>query len=367
MMTNMKLGTEKYSFDELEKKYRNFIAPGFKLLINNKDAVREGMAITNVSVETTVSQESDAVTFTVSNAYNLVTRDFRWLDSLLTPGKPLEVHMGYTDRMTPIFFGYITAVKMNFPKGGTPQLSVTGMDLSFKMMRGRNAKSWANKKISDVVKEIGQKYGANSFVIDATTKMLPSFPKKPENDYQFLQNLAQSLNYEFFIVGKTLYFRKKNKSKSPLMTLSWGKHLMSFQVEQNLSDQVTKVNVRGWDPKKQKVIEASSNAVNKIGSNSKTGADLLKTMGDFEEYLYLNVDDAQEAKTKAEAAMNERAMRLVTGEAECLGLPEIRAGLYIQLDGLGKRLNQPYYIVSATHTIDDGGYTTQFQVQGNAV
>lgn len=366
-MSNLKLSSEKYAFDELETKYRKFIAPGFKLLLNNQDAVREGMAITSLSVETTASEESDTVTFTIANAYNLVSRDFEWLDRLLVLGTTIEVHMGYTDRMTPLFFGYITSVEVEFLNGEAPRLTVTGMDLSFKMMRGRNAKMWSNKKVSDVVQELGQKYGANSFKIDATPKVIPSFPKKPENDFQFLQNLAESLNYEFFIVGKTLYFRKKNVNKTPLMTLAWGKHLMNFHVEQNIADQVTKVTVRSWDAKNQKVIEASSSDVNKIGTNSKTGPDLMKTLGEFEEYLFLNVEDSQDAKEKAEAAMNERAMRLITGRGECIGLPEIRAGRYIKLDGLGKRLNQPYYIKSATHTMDESGYKTRFKVQGNAV
>jgi phage protein D len=366
-MVKIKLGTEKVTFDALEKKYRNFIAPGFKLLIDNQDAVRKGMAITDVKVETTTSDSSDSVTFTISNAYNVVRRDFDWLDTMLVLGKTLEVHIGYTDQLVPLFFGYITAVNVSFPESGTPQLSVTGMDLSFKMMRGRDAKAWKNKKISDVVKEIGQKYGANQFEIDPTAKALPTFPKRPESDFQFIQTLAKMLNYEFFIVGKTLYFRKKNKNKSPLLTLSWGKHLINFQVDHNLADQVTKVTVRGWDPKKQAVIEGSASSVNKIGTNSKTGADLLKTLGSFEETLYLNVESVQEAKQKAEAVFNERAMKLVSGEGECIGLPEIRAGRYILLDGLGKRLNQPYYIQKATHAIDSSGYRTQFTVQGNAI
>lgn len=366
-MSQIPFSSDTYSFDELEKRYRKFIAPGFKLLINNRDAVREGMAITSLSVESTTSQETDTVTFTVSNAYNLITRDFKWLGTLLVPATTIEVHLGYTDRMTPLFFGYITSIHIEFQNGESPQLTVTCMDLSFKMMRSRQAKTWSNKKVTDVVKELGQAYGANHFVIDATNKKIPSFPKKPENDYQFLQKLAQSLNYECFIVGKTLFFRKKNKSKTPLMTLSWGKHLKHFSVEQNIADQVTKVTARSWEPANQKVIEASSTGVSKLGTNSRTGPDLMRTLGDFEEILYVNAEDSQDAKEKAEAAMNERGLQLVTGHGECIGLPEIRAGRYIKLDGLGKRLNQPYYITSATHTINQSGYTTRIRVQGNAV
>ena len=302
-MSNVKLGTDKFSFDELEQKYRNFIAPGFRLLIDGKDAVKQGMAVPVLTVDTTAQNKADSVHFTVANAYNLMTRDFEWLDDLLVPGKPLEVHMGYTDLLTPLFYGYITAVNVAFPSSGTPEVSVTGMDLSFKMMRGRSAKSWANQKISDVVKKLGQQYGATDFVIDATAQTVPVLTKNPKNDYQFILELARSLDYEFFVVGKTLYFRKKNTNKTPLMTLSWGKHLFSFRVEQNIADQVTKVKVRSWDAKKQKVVEAASSSVSKIGTNTRTGADLLKQLGEFEEHLYVNAEDMQEAKTKADAAM----------------------------------------------------------------
>jgi len=366
-MSNVQLTNDQNAFADLEKKYNNFIAPGFKLLIDNKDAVREGMAITALTVETTTAEQSDVATFSISNAYDLISRDFKWLNDLLVLGKTIEVSTGYTDRMTPIFFGYITAVNIEFHNDESPRLTVTGMDLSFKMMRGREARMWKNKKISDVVRELGQLYGANRFVIDDTTRQVPHLTKKPDNDYQFLQNMAQSINYEFFIVGKTLYFRKRNMSKPPVVTFSWGKHLMYFHLEQNLSDQVTKVTVRSWDAAGQKVIAASSTSVNKLGTNSKTGPNLLKTLGDFEEILYLNAEDNQDAKEKAEAAMNERALKLVTGDAECWGLPELRAGRFIKFDGLGSSLNQTYYIQSATHTIDESGYVTRLRVQGNAV
>lgn len=366
-MSNLKLNTDKFTFEQLETKYRNFIAPGYKIMVDNKDVVREGMAISYVTVETTTTREADTATFSIVNAYNLVTRDFQWLEKSLTLGSTLEIHMGYLDRMTPVFFGYITAVNIEFQQNETPKLIVTGMDLSFKMMLGRKAKTWSNKKLSDMVKELGQQYGANSFVVDDTNNVLATFPKKPENDYQFLQTLAYSINYEFFIVGKTLYFRKRNQSKSPLMTLSWGKHLLYFHVEHNIAEQVSGVTVRGWDSSTQQVIEGSASSVQRIGTNPATGQDIMKKLGSFEEFLYLNAEDYQDAREKADAALNERAMRLVTGEAECIGLPEIRAGRFIKLDGLGKKLNQPYYIKSAAHTVDESGYSTRMSVQGNAV
>ncbi|MBM7568285.1 phage late control D family protein [Paenibacillus sacheonensis] len=368
-MSTIKLGTDTYTFDDLEQKYRSFIAPAYKVLVDSADLGREGMALTDISVETTVADKSDVVRFTINNAYDLVKRDFEWINTNVKLGSTLEVQLGYTDRLTPVFFGYVTAINVVFPRDGTPQLSITGMDLSFKMMRGRGVRSYVDLKISDIVKQIGTEYGAVSFVIDETKVKCPTFVKKPDNDYHFLHELARTMNYEFFIVGKTLYFREKNKNKSPLMTLSWGKTLIQFNVEMNIAEQVSKVVVRSWDAKEGKVNVGTSGPINKIGTNTKTGSDVLNALlsNAFEENLYVNTVDKQDAQIKADAAMEERAMKLVTGDGECIGLPEIRAGRFIQLEGLGSRLNQPYYIVSATHTIDESGYITQFQVEGNAV
>ena len=34
---------------------------------------------------------------------------------------------------------------------------------------------------------------------------------------------------------------------------------------------------------------------------------------------------------------------------------------YLILDGLGSRFNGRYFVMGTTHTIGDGGYTTQFE------
>jgi Bacteriophage probable baseplate hub protein len=52
---------------------------------------------------------------------------------------------------------------------------------------------------------------------------------------------------------------------------------------------------------------------------------------------------------------------MVKGSGSTVGLPDIRAGCVIMLERLGKRFSGRYFVTSTTHTIGDGGYTTQFQ------
>jgi len=366
-MSSVKLNSKTVSYDQLEKEYRGFIAPAFKVLISNRDAVMEGMAIDAVTVENSTSQSADTVNFNITNAYDLIKRDFTWTDSLLQLGNTIEVFTGYTDQLTPLFFGYISNIEFNFSSGQAPTISVTAMDISFFMMRSGEPQIWSNKSIPDIVEEIGRKYGLTDFEIEKDTQIYPNIVKNTEADHEFIQTLADEFDYEFFVVGRKLYFRPFTHNRTPVMKLEWGKQLMSFRIEHDIADQVTKVVVKGNILNTKEIVYAESTKVQKLGRNSLTGVDLMKKIGTFMEVTQQVVKDEAEAKRIAEAKMQEKSMKLVTANASCIGLPEIRAGRYIEIGGLGKRLNTIYYIESATHTVDGSGYQTSFKLQGNAV
>jgi hypothetical protein len=46
-MAGLKLSSKSHSIEELQKKYNNFLAPAFKIVIDGKDLVKSGMAVTN--------------------------------------------------------------------------------------------------------------------------------------------------------------------------------------------------------------------------------------------------------------------------------------------------------------------------------
>jgi phage protein D len=52
----------------------------------------------------------------------------------------------------------------------------------------------------------------------------------------------------------------------------------------------------------------------------------------------------------------------LTGSGSAVGDPRIRAGAVIRLEGLGPDFSGNYRVKSATHTLDTGGYRTNFEV-----
>lgn len=366
---SMELDKSKYVFNDLEKKYLNFYAPSFSVLVEGTDLIKQGVGITSVKVDTSVDQ-ADSLSFVVTNAFDIVKREFNWLDDYLAAGKYVEVKAGYVDKLKTVFYGLITSVKFDFPQEGTPKVNVNALDITFLMTKGIKSRSWTEKKISDVVKTIVSEYmKVKSNKVDDTGTVYKIIEQSRQSDYDFIKEKAQEHNYEFFITGKTLYFRQPHKSKTSVLTLEWGKNLKSFSPEIDIADQVTEVVVRGYDEINQEEIESNSKDIEKMESDAETGQDILKKVcgSGVKEYYYENVSSEKEAQDRATAILNDKAMSFITGNGETIGIPEIRAGRYITMNGLGAKLSQLYYITSATHTIDSSGYSTSFSVGGNAI
>jgi hypothetical protein len=282
-------------------------------------------------------------------------------------GAAIDISFGYASKYTPVFSGYITSITGDYTENETPGLIVRGMDMSFLMMRGAKHKTWTKKKYSDIVKTIAGEHKSSSSNVDATTVELPVVVQSGVSDYHFVQQLAKLVGYDFFVVGKNLYFRKPATQTSPVVTLDWGSGLRSVSIDMNIAEQLTGAEVVAWDVKEQKLVKGVAGAITKIGSHSKTGKDLLSKLGTYVETVQSNAISQDEAKGYATAHLQRQSMQLVSGSGECVGIPEIRAGRYIKFDKLDKKFNGLYYLTAVTHLLDSDGYITRFQVRGNAV
>lgn len=369
-MANVLFNNKTYTIDELDRKYAQFKTPTMEIYIDGTELIQqESIAVTELMVETTVDFLADSFSFQVANAFNLVKNDFeeKWIKKYFSPGKYVEIKLGYVDKVESVFYGLITSVTFEYPEDMAPLLTVKGMDPSFLMMKGNHSETWLDQKHSDVVKKIAQKYGLKAEV-DETTVKKSIITQNDTNDFRFVAWLAEQNHYDFFVVGKTLYFRKPQKDKTPVLTLKWGYSLKSYSAEVDLSQQVAELTVIGFDEKESKTLEGKASSIKKIGNNSSTGQDLMKKLGSKNvEYIYSNGETQEEVQDIADAALNRRGMLLVKGHGECWGIPEMRAGRYVKFENLGKKMNELVYLTAVTHFVGNDGYTIRFQTGGNAI
>jgi phage protein D len=360
------------TIEKLEEAHQNFYVPAYKILVDSNDLLTKWyMEITSVQVDNTL-KGADRFSFTVNSMFNFENREFAHLTDVFAFGKPVEIRIGYKDSgdLPLLLKGKITAVQTSFPASGLPQITVSGFDLSYCMTKGKESRNWANKRDSEVVSEIAGLYGLNP-VVEDTKVVYPKTEKSQESDMQFLEKLAERNGYEVYAFDTDLYFREPAYKDKAVVSLEWGKGLVSFSPEINISEQISTVEVRGWDVNAKKEIIGKAGRGKEPGRDPgrQSGAELLALAcpdkGDLK--IRVPVFSQQEANRRAEAILKKRAELFVQGSGESIGLPEIRADQNIELLGLGKVFSKTYYVEQSTHTISSSGYKTTFKVKETTI
>ena len=159
-----------------------------------------------------------------------------------------------------------------------------------------------------------------------------------------------------------LIFDKVITKTSPLITLTLGKNITSFTKRVSLAHQVGKVEVLGRDVN-QKPIKGEAASVS-VGSG-KAAADWVKGLKDSVVRERSEFAQTQEeCKTLAQNRLNSIAMGFVSGEGECVGIPELIPGRYIKIDGADDGTNGSYFLTKVVHRISSDEYITSFEVKG---
>jgi phage protein D len=365
-----------HTFVSLEKDYKGFYVPSYEILVNNKDLLKKlHMEIASVQVDN-VLKGGDRFSFTVNSTFNFEEKDFEHLEDTFAFGNSVLIRMGYQNgkiqpdgKILPVMImGKITAVQTSFPASGLPQINVSGYDLTYCMGKGKKSPPpWRDKTDSYVVSQVVGEYGLSPKVVDTLVKH-PTTQQSQESDLQFIERLTTRNGYECFAREKDLIFRPRpKKPEAAVVSLEWGKGLLSFSPEISIAEQVTKVEVRGWDINTKKEVVGTAAAGEEPGraQGRLSGAEVLKKVCREEKELKVreSVFSKQEAKRRAEALLKERAEQFVKGSGESIGMPEIRAGTHIELKGMGKLFSRPYYIEQCTHTINNSGYRTTFKTK----
>jgi phage protein D len=361
---------------QLEERHGNFYAPAYRIEVDGKNLLTGlYLEIASVQVDNTL-KGMDRFSFTVNSTFDVSKRDFvsesgvAYLADLFAFGKSTVISFGYPNSMTLLHRGIITEVQTSFPQSGLPQINVSGYDLTYSMSKGAHSHNWGPNKDSVVVAQLANKYGLDPVVEDTRVEH-PIIEQSQESDLKFLEKLAKRNGYELYAFDKKLFFRPPANNKDPVGELEWGEGLVSFSPEINISEQVSKVEVRGWDVDTKREIVGRAGQGDERGrdANRRSGAELVKKVcrdgGELK--IRLPVYSQQEADRRAQGILKRRSERLVQGNGEAIGLPEILADKHIKLGGLGALFSKTYYVEQSTHTINSSGYKTTFKVKDTTI
>jgi hypothetical protein len=280
--------------------------------------------------------------------------------------------MGYGDRMGQglLIAGFITAVATSFNEGASPELEVSGSDATYKMTLGTREHRFENKSVREAV---GQMASDNGFELrfSGTPPSNITLDSNMQSDLEFLIKLAQSFStpkekWEFYARaaerGDELHFRPRQQTAAPVAILKWGVDLLNFKPEANLGNQVSKVEVHGWDEVgKTKILGVALAG----GGRATDGGQVQQQAFGRESVLQLRfpVKSKQEADDRAAAEMAKRVNDHVKGEGETFGFADLLPDTNLRLEGLGAKFSIDYYVTKTVHRYDASGYRTRFSIE----
>jgi len=263
-----------------------------------------------------------------------------------------------------VLTGEITAIETHFTAGSQAPVIIRGYDASHRMHRGRFNRSFQNMTDSDIVEKIAAEVGIQTQTIDSSGAPHDYVFQQNQTNMAFLRSRAARNGFELFIKDGKLNFRKPKADNE--LELTWLKDLSSFQARISSAEQVSAVEVRGWDYTKKTAFIANKNSDQVItetefgkGKKSSTAFESKPTMVVVDQPVFTQ----KEADTIAQALFDELSGEFVQADAKAEGNPKIRPGQIVKLTKMGKYSGQ-YYVTEARHLFTERIYTTEFSVRG---
>lgn len=314
------------------------------------------------------------------------TEDETWRhEGLFAIGKAIKIGFGSSttkshefeqeDRGS-VLEGEITAMETHFTSESQAPIVIRGYDVSHRLHRGRYNRSFQNMTDTDILKKIAGEVGIPTGTVDDTAGphgfgdingASGYVFQKNQTNMEFLRERAARNGFELFVQDGKLNFRKPKVDQS--LELKWLIDLHSFRVRVTSAEQVSEVEVRGWDYSRKEPIVEIANAEKVLtetdqGQGSRTSTS-FKGKPPTPKMMVVNqpVFTGNEAKRMAQALCDELGGEFVHADARAEGNPKIRPGQVVKLKDMGK-YGGKYYVTETRHLFHERVYTTEFSVRG---
>jgi phage protein D/phage baseplate assembly protein gpV len=337
-----------------------FYAPRFSIVLSGVTLAADlTEQVTSLTVETDLD---------LAGTFSLVLRnaDNELLDSaLLDIGKTVEIHLGYGQDLQPAFLGEVASVEPTFPQDGPPTIQVTGYDKSSRLRRNQPKATTYRKGTtpSVVAARVAVENGLIP-VIDPTGPLTED-TTQTDSDFTFLKSLAEQHSFDVFVEWDRLHFQFP-RPQTAAHILEWGRNLSSFGARISGAGLAGLQVVRSYNQEFAQSIYAAviaadvspDNLLERLGSSALDLVTSLVREGVRDE----KVSNPFSAAQMARSVLADLLEGMYEGQGSCVGLPELSAGRYVEIRGVGRRFSGTYRVRKVTHRIDTSGFRTDFSI-----
>jgi phage protein D len=150
--------------------------------------------------------------------------------------------------------------------------------------------------------------------------------------------------------------------------MTYGSTLREFSVRADLVQQLTALQVCGWDVAGKSALkhEATDSIISGELGGGVSGASVLSSaFGERKEVVVHTVPhNSQETQAQAEAFFKTAARRFIVGRGTAQTDSRLRVGSSVELQGVGPLFNGNYYLAEVRHMFDGvKGMRTEFTAE----
>ena len=326
----------------------------FKILIEGVQ-ISSAYQVKNISVEKEINRIPFAqlVFFdgeAASQDFNLSNED------LLIPGKKIEIKAGYHSDEETIFKGIIIKHSIKIRESNSV-LIVECRDEAVKMTIGRKSNFYYESKDSDIIEEIIGKYSLDNDV-EATSYTNKEMVQYRTSDWDFIMTRAQFNGKICTVDDGKIKISKPDFSQTEIETVAFGSTLLDFDAEMDARNQFNTITAYGWNPSEQEIVEAEATdpRISLNGNISTSDLAEVISLENLELKHGGNYNTAQ-LQNWSDAKSLFQQLSKTRGRVKFQGIPTVKPGTILKLEGVGDRFNGKIFISAVRHEITEGNWT----------
>ncbi|MBK8194093.1 MAG: type VI secretion system tip protein VgrG [Lewinellaceae bacterium] len=279
-----------------------------------------------------------------------------------TPGKKIVVKVGRDRKNTMLFRGIITKHAIRLRENGTSELSLECRDECTRMTIGRHNGYFEERKDSEVMEELIGKYPGLSADVESTSLKHKELVQFHCTDWDFMLSRAD-INGKLVIAddGK-IQIKAPDTGSSPSVTLLHGSTMLEFEAEMDARTQLKSVEAKSWDYGGQQLFQHQSDSAPIAEPGNLKGATLADSVN-ISSFELRHSGQVLEAELQewTKSVMLRSRLAKIRGSARFVGLPDIKPGQMVELQGVGDRFNGKAFISAVRHDIFQGSWHTSVQ------
>ena len=211
------------------------------------------------------------------------------------------------------FKGFVSSVRLSKGTSSSNTIIISGLSPTALLSAGRTTRSFTEKNLDDIVKKVLSPFGSMSKKIGATYgTAIPFVTQYEEDNFHFLQRLAEDYGEWMLYDGEHFVFGKKMKGGDDQIALKHGENIFDMQY----SLRATPLNLKGfyYDYFTGKTYQAPSSGESVAGLGSYAQIGLEKSQKLFQDELieigYQNFQDTAPLAKAVRLKKSEQANKL---------------------------------------------------------